>query len=217
MTGESGYANKCPDCGVYFKKLGRHLNSDECEVSLTDEMKQIIDGLIAGDGSVNRNNHFSVSMTNKEFMRWLDSGMGNFSNGIHVDDPSEMGKKDMYRLSVVTIDHIRSCRDRWYDGNGDKVFPEDIYTGKLFMKMWYVCDGTYNSYSASISTSNPDRASKTIRDLGFDVRVKNVGKTSISNKDRYRIYINSPIKSGFFDYMGDSPPGFEYKWPDRKV
>ena len=75
--------------------------------------------------------------------------------------------------------------------------------------MWYCGDGSLYSRSsggrAEIACANEadrlDKVADLIRDQGFDVYVKSE-----------TIEVTSRDTPAFLDWMGEAPPGFEYKW-----
>lgn len=203
-----GY-NECIDCGGYFMHIGKHISRKECSLpEITEQQWDLIVGTVLGDGYVTPNSAgnptFGVSMTEKEFIHWLNNELSPLSNCICRDEFSN--KRDQYKFDTTPHKKFRQIRS-WYDG-GEKRFPENLKLNRVRLKIWYVTDGgNSNGYPSITSHNESDRSDFLLSlfdGIPFDVRWKN-----------YEIHVSSDTVDKFFEYIGSPPPGFEYKWPEE--
>jgi len=113
----------------------------------------------------------------------------------------------------------------WYE-SGSKVWPADIELTPTVLKHWYCGDGSLrNGKSPTIVTVNEFGSEEKIASMlsrrGLPVpnwrkrgqEYTYNGKTS----DRTALFAYWPasVSDGFWEYIGDPLPGFEYKWPEE--
>ena len=227
---------ECNSCGNEYKNVTLHWVKSDCEKpDLSDYQKELITGIVMGDGSVANPNTadnptLRVKMINEEFLSWLDSELGWLSNGYTLTQTAEEAAEenrrsgfspnaraenyhDKYTLRTKGIDELNRWRD-WYGENG-KVFPEDINPTETVMKMWYVCDGALEKYNKtphiSISANNERNNEDKIKSLFTEIGVSPVVNESTRS---WSIRLSQEDSKKFFDYIGDPPDGFRRKWPD---
>lgn len=231
--------NRCHDCGGIYENIGHHWKDTECPYpSLSFEDKQIFRGLLMGDATIAKQNENSCSLcidlTRPKFLQYLyDKYPVLFTSLFEQSSPEERVKKNIergftteeqpndykriYKLQSRTIPFFSDMRKKWYGENDNKEFPEDIEFTPELLKMWYVCDGGLSfasddpyAFYASFYTSNEmestDQIVKKFSDIGFDAKIFS-GSNSVS--------ININDVDGILDYMGQSLPGFEYKWENK--
>lgn len=220
----------CPTCGNEYKNLSMHWNQfSSCNFpKLTDNQKDIVTGVLMGDGCVSRpgkNPLLSVVMINKDYLDHLDNVLGVYGKGVikkmSASESAESNRNSGFRPNAKSENYssIYSLNTRtspefeefknWYN-TGEKVFPNTLKLNETIIKHWYVCDGTYANYGGKdrieIAASNEiDRFDNIIRmfdNIGFEARTS--GKT---------IYFSNSESKMLFNYMGKALPGFEYKWP----
>jgi uncharacterized Zn-finger protein len=194
-----------------YKKLNNELESSEL-------IQEIITGLLMGDGWIEKeegkNPSFSIELTNKKFLDWLDRKLGNISRSVRpkrnpdnivIKNKTVDKAKDCYILSTRNLKGFDRFNS-WYS-SGEKRFPEIDLT-PMILKMWYVCDGSYTNYPVIYSTNENDRKDFILSffdNLSLNPNFNMGGGGCLQFK-------KSEVEE-FFSYIGKSVPGFEYKWP----
>jgi hypothetical protein len=179
-------------------------------------MEQILTGLLLGDGHCEKykdiSARFSIPMTNKEFLKWVNRNLDWLSLG--VKEFREAGERKMFGTtadckemwSVRTPRHkgLRSFRDNWYVDKWEKRFPEGLELTPLVAKVWYCCDGSIGGNADRIcfvSTAQSDRKEYFSKLFPYEIYQRN-GLIILSTEDSFDM----------LDWMGKPLPGFEYKW-----
>lgn len=221
----------CHNCGNEYSNLSMHWHqSSSCDFpELTPNQREIVTGVLMGDGTVSRpgaNPLLSVVMVTEDYLNYLDNKLGKYGKGVVKKMTAEQSAKknrdrgfrpdakaenysSVYRLDSRTSPEFEEFI-HWYD-SGKKVFPEDIELTPTTLKHWYVCDGTYSTHGGAnrieIAATNEierfDNIVSSFNDIGFEA--KTTGKA---------IYFSNSKSQDVFDYMGEPLPGFEYKWPN---
>lgn len=220
----------CPICADDYTNLGLHWQQSECGYpSLSTEQREIVMGLLMGDGTMDRGGRhprLTVEMTNQAFLEWVDGRLDWLSTGVaeHLtaeekvekakDDPhinviNEDNYNDTYRLRTRSHKELGEFAE-WYD-SGHKTFPDDLTLTPMVTKMWYVCDGSLclsqTSVNPSIyiySTNESEEGNKIeqyFEGVGFEAKVS--GES---------IYFGVDDTAEMLEWMGEVPSGFEYKW-----
>ena len=229
---------QCPDCREEFNKLGNHWQwNPEHRPELTEEQKEVITGLLMGDGSiVNRDNngYFVVEMIKKEFLEYLTEIFPIIGKGVKKVSTAEEKAKarimrgdenvnisnhnDIYMFSTCTLPDFKQFSD-WYEG-GEKEWPDDIDLTPTILKYWYVSDGTYArpesdasyiSISAVKEKDNANKITNYFEQKGFNISYFN------RSSGNFNIIFDPDTTSEIFEYMGKPLPGFEYKWPNVEM
>lgn len=212
----------CSSCDGKFVKLGVHLSRSDCQhPTLSQKQREIITGVMMGDGSAVQRGKYpniQVGMINKEYLHHLDEMFDFYGLGVvdHTTPDNESHSKS-YMWKTRTSPEFIEYRD-WY-GNGGKEFPESIRLTPLVLRHWYVCDGTYRNGSTKdyvkISVvnkrKNKGKIETYLSDLGIEV------SNWTETKNTCAFTLSKSMTEHFFDVIGSPPPGFEYKWPDRKI
>lgn len=118
--------------------------------------------------------------------------------------------RDQYVLTTVRHPELNEFGN-WYTGTQER-FPDAIRLSPRVLKFWYVCDGHliwsnkgHKRPQVWISANNESDRPAYIRSL-FD-------ETPISPTfNEGRIMLTSDETEWFFDYVGETPQGFEYKF-----
>jgi len=232
----------CNHCGNEYKKLGTHWSmSSQCShPSFTDHKREIITGLLMGDGSIkrqkNRNPYLRCGMISKNYLQHIDDQFGVFGNGVSLQMTAAENAKakresgfrpnadatdysDVYIWRSVSHPELQEFAD-WY-AFGQKVWPERIELTPTVLKHWYCGDGHWNN-SGTQNRIEIAMANEVDNTDKVDQLFKNVGLPSPSN------YVISERKDGskrcnavftvdqskeLWQYMGEPLPDFEYKWP----
>lgn len=232
----------CHNCGKERENLSRHWHlSSECEYpKLTEQQKEIISGMLMGDGSLNfwnkdRNCRLEVKMVKQEFLDHLDNELGIFSNGVRLQSTgAEQASKskeafgveaepdnynDVYRFQTKSIPELNEFAD-WYTDDG-KVWPEENILTPTVLKYWYASDGTldnsaHHEHILISCVSERDNKQKVERYFEkADLPTPSRWNESERKTGGWRssIAFTKSDSRKLFEYMGEPLPGFEYKWP----
>jgi hypothetical protein len=231
---------ECPKCGDTFNHLGTHWRYNETHrPEITETQSEVITGLMMGDGSLDRNRKnpiLTVEMINKEYLQYLDNLFGSLSTGVRLKAKAEKvaerskhsgfassGCADNYstKYRLRTRVHPDLSRWDWYTDSG-KVWPNNIDLTPTVLKHWYAGDGSLNNNGSRFyleihctnERTNKKKVEKYFSDIGICVdRWRDDERESGSYRTSVIFNKNSTLE--LLEYMGDPPPGFEYKW-DRK-
>lgn len=224
----------CQTCQDEFKSIGIHWHHNPSHrPSISDRQHQTITGMLLGDGCIARppgeNPRFVCAMVNEEFIRWLGAELDWLTPHVSEVDTSDSPYDSQPQYQIHSKNHPGLERyASWYD-TGEKTFPlDEIDLTPTVMKMWFVSDGSmreneYGRPNIRISCYKDhenldDIANKISEDVGVKPTVSGghePAKNSIGEEPKPwgEIEFNRNDTSKLYDYMGSSPPGFEYKWP----
>lgn len=186
-----------------------------------------------GDGTIHhppsaKNARIEVSNINRTFLRWLDEKLEWLSNGValrrtvtEIRDENRKSKyerfasldyeiRDQYVLATTRHPELNHFTE-WYTSE-QKRFPDEVSLSPRVLKLWYVCDGhlIWGSkghtrpqvwISADNEADRPAYMSSLFEPTEIDPKF-NEG----------RIMLTSDESEWFFDYVGEPPAGFEYKF-----
>mgnify|MGYP006271462653 FL=1 len=221
----------CPTCTEEFKRVGSHWARGSCPYPQIPPRKQeMVLGLLMGDGSIptqpdGRNGVFHVPMVNRQFLEWYDNRMGLFTTGVSLKKTAEElaennresgfspnakaeNYHDMYTVWSRSHPYFTRLRS-WYE-SGTKRIPVGFELTPEIAKFWYISDGFLDvdrdrTPRAEIRTHTESDRSDFLLDLfrehGFD-----------PNFRRGTVRFSRDETRSFLDWMGNPPPGFEYKW-----
>jgi hypothetical protein len=219
----------CPNCGDDFERLGLHWFHGTCPYPQLDrEQTQLLTGVLMGDGSIPRtkdNEVFRLPMINRRFLRWFDEQMGVMTTGLRIKKTAtELARlnresgfspradaeqyHDIYTVWTRTHPYVTKLRE-WYD-SGEKRFPADLELTSRVAAFWYACDGyldfgDWGRPRAGIKARNEQDRGAFLESL-FDA-------TPISPQyQRHELRFSCDDTERLIDWLGDPPPGFEYKW-----
>jgi len=233
----------CPQCGTEYKMVAQHWNCGSCErPSFTDHQREIITGLLMGDGTINRSSDgnplLQCEMISPNYLKYIDGEFGIFGHGVSLAKTAEENAKaksdsgfrpnakadnysDVYRWWSMAHPELQEFAE-WYS-TGTKVWPSNIELKPTVMKHWYCGDGTWHNHG-SHNRIKIGMANEVENTEKIDKMFENVGLSSPSN------YAISERKDGsmncvaeftveqskeLWKYMGEPLPDFEYKWPEE--
>lgn len=231
----------CEACGNEYERIGHHWAAKtEHRPNLMDKQKEILTGIVMGDGWINEgvSCNLSCSMTTKEYLQYIDNIMGILSTGVrlkstakesceHAIEVGTLGSgggeedySDIYRLRTRTHPFFDELRN-WYS-TGSKTFPEDLELTPSILKHWFVCDGCWNNNGSydyitigvSNEYDNKEKLNSYFDDIGIEIGSFNTGTREDDSKFMNLIF-NRDSTDKFFEYIGRPVPGFEYKFPER--
>lgn len=232
MTG----TQTCSKCGGVFERIGQHwVAKPDHYPAFTDTQRNIIIGLLLGDGSLNRqgkNAHMQVQMTNRKYLEHLDeifdvlgtgvkrcrtaeeSAKNVRNNGLNPDAKAE-NYSDVYEWRTRNHPELNQYRS-WYSTE-ELVWPEEVELTPTVLRTWYISDGSYNKNHITISTRNE---SNNIEKIKRYFKRANL-PTPISNSqeiegEQNKCQLRWTVEEStmLFEYMEDAPPDFDYKWPE---
>lgn len=232
-------SNICNDCGDEYQRIGQHWAMSSCEpLQLSDEQKQIVTGLMMGDGTISRSNkgtcRIEANMISKEYLEYLDSQFPLYGSGVRLVNSAEENAKrdresgfnpsaeaddysDTYRWTTVTSTTFDAFGD-WYD-SGEKVWPSDIELTPTVLKHLYCGDGYYRDDdrhdNITISMNNEKGAKEKVAQMfeDADLPVPRWVEYSERGRDDCTARFSKDESTELLEYMGEPLPGFEYKWP----
>lgn len=202
----------CPGCGETYQRPKSHWNHNpSCKPSLDDEQRELLKGMLLGDGCASSDGRMVWYMTNLEFLNWLDARLGWASMGVLKDSGKrgEWTKSEVYVGKTPVHDEVESFRS-WYD-TGEKTYPDDLTLTPESVKMWYVGDGhleqanTHRDRVEIRSTVPEEKKQPAVRAFN------NEGLYPVVSDNCFRFNADETVD--FFEYIGSPVPGFENKWP----
>jgi hypothetical protein len=233
----------CSQCGNEYESIGIHWSQNKTcsHPSLSERQKEVIKGLLMGDGYVckaNKTPSIECAMISKNYLDYVDKIFGKFSLGVSVKaTPEEAAKrsrksefrpngdkedyKTIYRWMSMAHPEIKEFSE-WYS-TGEKVWPESIELTPTVLKHWYCGDGTYVNKKSSRhiqiamlnEVNNRQKVNSMFRNSGLPAP----SNYNISTKNGEKVTCGATFtvsqSKKLFDYMGDPLPDFEYKWPKK--
>jgi hypothetical protein len=236
-----GEKTACPECGNEYKKLGTHWSMGSCSPpELTERQKEIVVGLLMGDGYLKRSNknpYVRVKMISPNYLKYLDGVFGSLSTGVQLHkSAAELAKRNRdsgfrpnakkENYSEQYIWKTRSLPElhefNWYK-TGKKVWPEWIPMTATVLKHWYVGDGHFSnknghkniSIGMSNEVENTDKIDSYFERMNLPTPSNyNIQKRKNGRKD-CSAYFTRSASEELWEYMGEPLPDFEYKWPEE--
>lgn len=225
---------ECHNCGEEFSSMGisKHwLFGSTCDYpELSDYECEVFTGILMSDGCIDRTHTYpriSIDMITEDYLQWLYSEFSPLftppsqimtaEESAHqasgfAEHPKKENYNPVYRIRTRSMPAFEEF-DEWYD-SGKKVWPKEQITSTSF-KHLYVGDGSFdtsNSWgSISVTACNE---SENIEDVVEMFDRSNLPVPTISRGRDLRFTVEQSKQ--LFNMMGEAPPGFRYKWPDRK-
>lgn len=230
----------CPECDNEYTNLGMHWSHNPSHrISFTDNQKEIIKGLLMGDGHLNRggkNPYINVNTIAKDYLEYLDGIFGVFSTGVRLfrtaEENAEVvedydliegdtvdGYNDIYWLKTRSHPELKEYTS-WYTDEG-KLFPDDVELTPTSLKHWYCGDGNIDTYpnkplfqiSSSNESENDEKLLNIFNNSGLPE--PNLVKQTRDGVTTTSIRFTSDESQKLWEYMGEPLPDFEYKWPEE--
>lgn len=192
----------CRQCGTEFQSLSQHWSrSQVCDYrTVSDHQREIVRGLLLGDGSLDSNKHAYLRCGSKRqrHLKWLAEELGWLSRGVTHDS------SDTYRLRTMGHPYLGRYWT-WMEApsTGYSLTPPAA-------RVWYACDGTISFGGASdvpqitfAATGDAKREAITqlLAQRGFEPMVW----------DR-RVALPRAKTKSWLEWLGEPSPGSEYKW-----
>jgi hypothetical protein len=222
----------CPKCKKEYDYLGAHwYHNPEHRVEFSKKQKDVLKGLLMSDGSIDYskgNARYHVKMTNKEYLEYIDNLLGVVSTGVNVCKTSKEAAQDKresgFRPNAEAVNYsdvyqVRTIKHpvfnefaKWYD-SGKKVWPKKLELTPEVLKHLYVGDGTLQKSHNHISIAMFNERNNKEKIESYFTE-KGLPKPNRWHTDEKRCHASWNVEESkkLLDYMGDAPPGFEYKW-----
>lgn len=233
----------CEQCGNEYKEIAKHWSMSNCEwPSFTDQQREIITGLLMGDGSINRsknrNPRLECSMISPNYLKYIDEKFDIFGKGTSLrqtaKESAESNRNRGFRTNAKAENYHdlyiwRSMAhpelqefENWYSSN-KKVWPKSIELTPVVLKHWYCGDGNWNNSSTNnyiaISMSNEKnntgKVSKIFERVGLPAPSCYVTSERTDGSIRCSAQFTVEQSKELWEYMGEPLPDFEYKWPEK--
>lgn len=228
-------------CGCGEKKIirGSHLRRAEtlaCNLCTRKKNhlkiinnKDIIDGLLLGDGCISVKNGglfaiLNVSQTDRGLVEYLRDKI---CPEAKINE-RKTKRKTIYYFSVTNSSLI-PIRERWYP-NGKKIVPKNLIFTPLMVLNWFMGDGstsfTKNKKQVNLTLSTESFTKEEViflknglsKAIGQEIRIS-TNKGSFSDRTYFRLSSGkSSFTNAFFDYVGECPVEcMKYKWKRGRV
>jgi hypothetical protein len=226
---------KCHSCGREMIQLSKHWEGEKynCDYpKLTERQESILKGMLMGDASLARGNslpYVQMSLINEDFLYWIKQEISEMGAKYRlVETASEVASRardsdwnkdcevkdcnDVYQLTTSIHPSLENF-EIWYDG-GHKTFPKDSSINSLSAKVWYCCDGDlkigttkHHKPIARITSRNESHRADFLISL-----FEECGFEPYWEEQSSKICFTVEETPRFLEWMGNAPPGFEYKW-----
>lgn len=180
-----------------------------------------------------------IYMTNEPFMQWLDDELEWLSTGVSLyrtaersaalsrnngnnPDAEASNYHDVYVMQTRTMPAFR-LYENWYAEDPEtgeregKTFPNYLVLTPEIARIWYACDGSLvfdRRYPNSRPHINISVGSE-MENIENVYRMFEESTFSAAPKvDDHTIRFTADETEEFLEWMGDAPPGFQYKWTD---
>jgi len=231
----------CPQCGNEYQRVASHWGRGLCEwPSFTDHQREIITGLLMGDGTINRMNdtnpRLKCNMISPNYLKYIDDEFGVFGKGVSLKKTDKKSAKEcrdrgfgpnakaenysnIYRWWSMCHPELEEFAE-WYS-TGKKVWPCDIELTPTVLKHWYCGDGDWhnsNSHnhiriSMSNEIKNTDKVDQMFEKVGLPSPCNyDISERKDGSKNCKAEFTVEQSKK-LWEYMGEPLPDFEYKWP----
>jgi len=169
-------------------------------------------------------------MINDQFLEWLDNELAWLTTGVSLYRTADRGAElsrnngdpsadasdyhDVYVMQTRTMPQF-SEYESWYDGGNGKRFADDLTLTPIDMKVWFACDGSLN-WDRRYPNASPYATLGASAELESPAAVCSMFERSTFphepriDSNMIRFSVDETVD--LLEWMGDAPPGFEYKW-----
>lgn len=232
----------CPECGEEYQRVSQHWRHNPSHrPSFTQHQKEVIIGLLMGDGCIstsNKNPYIISNMISKNYLEYVDNIFGILGNGVKLsktakqsaeeDRNSEFNRNaepqnycDVYywqsRSHPELLEFVK-----WYS-SGEKIWPNHIELTPTVLKHWYCGDGTWEtrgtsnciSFAMANEVDNTEKVTKMFENVNLPPP-SNYNKSQRKNGS-YKCNAVFTVEGSkeLWDYMGEPLSDFKYKWPEK--
>lgn len=221
----------CNGCGKKFKEIGSHWRNSTCHMpEYTDKLHEITTGLVMSDACVrdrDSNPRVIVATNKKKYLQYLSEKFGQLCTNVRLKETGEKlaenarksgfnenasgeNYNDVYSLNIRNNPELNKYA-RWYD-SGEKVWPEDITLTPTVLKHWFVGDGS----KIQGKRGRPHISIQVTNEYENKEKITNYFKQLDIHPSNYcqgAVLFSCDQSEELWDYMGEAPPGHNYKWP----
>lgn len=206
----------CPTCERTFVAIGRHWSTGDCDFPpISDAQQELIAGLLLGDGFIRQPGErerdqefpgFELELVNGEYVEWVAERLTPFVS--NIDHPRST-TADHETTRLYTVGHPDLQRAAFWvemDRPIQLAYRHDITPAIL--NAMYATRGSLNWVEGGANVRfTPRREAAHIverfcREQGWTFSV-------VREADHY---LGRAHTEAFFEYIGDPPPGFDWKW-----
>jgi len=232
----------CQQCGNEYQRIGGHWshpNSSCSHPNFTDHQREIITGVLMGDGSINTSNknpRLEVEMISPNYLKYIANGFGILGGDVSLTKTAAESAKrnrdsgfspnakaenysDLYRWRSLSHPELQEFAE-WYS-SGEKVWPADIQLTPTVLKHWYCGDGHWHNSCANNririgmanEIDNTDKVDQVFRNVGLPSPSNySISEREGGSRNCVAEFTVEQSKE-LWEYMGEPLPDFEYKWP----
>ena len=202
----------------HFKRFNLEVRPyTECDIwqrkscKLTIKQRQILDGILLGDGHLNASSVSARLTYGCKFRKTLVD-IRNAFNQLHFSKPWQ-SKIKCWHFKSSFYNNLLSQQQRWYV-NKKKIVPNDLKITAESCFWWFIGDGYQVDYGVMLCTDNFTRDDnqllvKKLLSIGFN--------SHITSKNRIRI--EGKHASSFLNFISNHrkiPSQYKYKWENHR-
>lgn len=232
ITGEGTV--ECHECGSTYERPGYHWSNGKCDYpEIPDDKGSLVLGLMLGDGTLRTHTSdpfVQTYMINEQFLEWMDEQLEWLSTGVSLYRTAERSVElsqnnghpdadvadyhDVYVMQTRTMPQFQPYTS-WYENSERKRFADGITLSPIEAKVWYACDGSLN-WDRRYPNSRPHATIGVRSEMDDIKKVLDMFETStfdhVPRVDENTIRFSVDETEDFLEWVGNSPPGFQYKW-----
>ncbi len=119
-------------------------STDNTEGSLTEEQKEILIGVLLGDGAMRKKTHalleINHSYKQKDYVDWLYQKLENYTDTEPKMRKSN-GNRIAYRFTTRSLPVLTKFYDNFFQEK-HKIIPDNLKLSPLTLAVWYMDDGS---------------------------------------------------------------------------
>jgi hypothetical protein len=191
----------CDQCGGDYRSLSQHWSlSQTCDYrSLSDHQREIVRGLLLGDGTLEANElaYLRCASKRREHLVWLARELCWLVRGVTFD------ASETYRLRTMSHSNLQRYW-AWMDA------PATSYSlTPTAARVWYACDGTVSFGGSSTVPQITSAAKADTKRLAIAKLLDKRGFEPMT-WDR-RVALPREQTKRWLSWIGDPSPGSEYR------
>lgn len=217
---------ECKSC--YTKTYGKRKRLEKRllnSITLTTEQKEVLQGLMLGDGCLlysskeSKNPRLAIvrKSTDVDYLQWQLVKLQNlFNSGIkHTSNFDERTNKTYYKVYMQSksLSSLKEVRDKWYTNN-IKIIPPDLKLTPLICLIWFCDDGSIIHKSIKSTEIKLSTHSFSLKENEFLVSLLNnelnqkfrIVKDNSNKKEHYYIAGSTKAALAYINYIDDIFP-----------
>lgn len=233
MIDENEALSACYEIADHYKndsRLSLDRGSNFFFREIPEELIEIIDGALAGDGSImpasNKSAYFAYQIGEKQrpHIEEMQETLKKF--GYNGKIAVYRSRKDDKYHNVCTLTWFlwafKKHRDRWYAADRKKRLPEDVRNTPTFWRWFYAGDGCFEQKAAfsgqvtlcvnDFSTEDVERLQAMLLEHGLVSRKWAMRNQGTLEKPQWLIWLFGQNARKFLQLTSPPVRGLEYKW-----